>query len=45
MRVIAGALLLLSFSTVVCAQIPKGNVFVGYSFMSADVPALPSGKI
>jgi hypothetical protein len=38
MRVIARALLLLSFPTVVFAQTPKGNVFVGYSFMSADVP-------
>ena len=37
MRVIAGALLLLSFPTVLVAQVPKGNVFVGYSFMSADV--------
>lgn len=39
MRVIAGAVLLLSFSGMVCAQVPKGNVFVGYSFMSADVPS------
>jgi hypothetical protein len=37
-RVVAGAVLLLSFSSALCAQIPKANVFVGYSFMSADVP-------
>jgi hypothetical protein len=38
MRVIARAMLLLGFPSVVFAQVPKGNVFVGYSFMSADVP-------
>jgi hypothetical protein len=38
MRFIAGAIVLLSFSSVVCAQVPNANVFVGYSFMSADVP-------
>ena len=38
MRLIAGAVLLMSFSSVVCAQVPKANVFAGYSFMSADVP-------
>jgi hypothetical protein len=38
MRIIAGAVLLISFSNVLCAQVPKANVFVGYSFMSADVP-------
>src|SRR3954468_22495628 len=38
MRAIAGALLLITFSTLAVAQVPKANVFVGYSFMSADVP-------
>ena len=38
MRIIAGAVLLISFSSVLCAQVPKANVFVGYSFMSADIP-------
>jgi hypothetical protein len=38
MRVIAGAVLLLICSGVGSAQIPKGSVFVGYSYMSADVP-------
>jgi hypothetical protein len=38
MRTVAGAVLLLGFSSMVCAQVPKANVFVGYSFMSADVP-------
>jgi hypothetical protein len=37
-RVIAGAVLLLAFSSLVSAQIPKGSVFVGYSYVSADVP-------
>jgi hypothetical protein len=38
MRAIAGAMLLLIFSSLAGAQVPKANVFVGYSFMSADVP-------
>jgi hypothetical protein len=38
MRAIAGALLLITFSSLAVAQVPKANVFVGYSFMSADVP-------
>jgi len=38
MRVITRVMLLLSLSPVAFAQAPKGNLFVGYSFMSADVP-------
>src|SRR5215831_14522978 len=39
MRVIVGAAVLwVIFPALVCAQIPKANVFVGYSFMSADIP-------
>jgi hypothetical protein len=38
MRVIAGAVLLLTFPSLLCAQVPKANVFLGYSFMSADLP-------
>jgi hypothetical protein len=37
MRAIACAVLLLTFSSLAGAQVPKANVFVGYSFMSADV--------
>jgi hypothetical protein len=29
---------MLSFSSVAFAQIPKGNVFLGYSYISADIP-------
>ena len=38
MRVIARVVLMLSLSPVVLAQVPKANLFLGYSFMSADVP-------
>jgi hypothetical protein len=39
MRVVAGAVLfLLSSLSTAFAQIPKGNIFIGYSYMSADVP-------
>lgn len=38
MRAIARAMLLLTLSSLAGAQVPKVNVFVGYSFMSADVP-------
>ncbi|HZR64310.1 MAG TPA: hypothetical protein VFA85_04130 [Terriglobales bacterium] len=38
MRLIASAVLLLGFSNLLCAQVPKGNVFAGYSFMSTDLP-------
>ena len=39
MRVIVGAAVLwVIFPALVCAQIPKANVFVGYSFLSADIP-------
>src|SRR5207247_10325322 len=44
MRVVAGAVLfLLSFLGSAFAQIPKANIFVGYSYMSADLPNI-SGR-
>src|SRR5262249_23978124 len=39
MRVFAGSLfLLLSFAADASAQISNANIFVGYSYMSADIP-------
>lgn len=38
MRVIVIAVLWLSFPLLLSAQLPRANVFAGYSFMSADVP-------
>ncbi len=39
MRVFAGAVLfLLCFLDTGFAQIPKANIFIGYSYLSADVP-------
>jgi len=44
MRVVAGAVLfLLSFLGSAFAQIPKANIFVGYSYMTADLPNI-SGR-
>jgi hypothetical protein len=44
MRVVAGAMLfLLSFLGSGLAQIPKANIFIGYSYMSADLPNI-SGR-
>jgi hypothetical protein len=39
MRVVAGAVLsLLCCLSTAFAQLPKANIFIGYSYMSADVP-------
>ena len=44
MRVVAGAILfLLSFMGNAFAQVPKASIFVGYSYMSADLPNI-SGR-
>src|SRR5439155_10967973 len=37
MRVMAVSVLLLTFVGVSFAQVPKGNVFVGYSYLSEDI--------
>ena len=39
MRVMAVSVLLLTFVGVSFAQVPKGNVFVGYSYLSEDINA------
>ncbi len=39
MRVIAVSVLLLTFVGVSFAQVPKGNVFIGYSYLSEDINA------
>ena len=36
-RMVAIVLTLIALATAACAQIPSGNVFVGYSYMSADL--------
>ena len=39
MRVVAGSVLfLLSFLGSTFAQVPKANIFIGYSYVSADLP-------
>jgi hypothetical protein len=45
MRIVAGAVLfLLSSLSTAFAQIPKANIFIGYSYMSADIPNASSRK-